>query len=226
MAPRGCTVLAPARAVSIAIGICDDHPALRAGVSAILQTQVDMSVVACAGAVPELLESMAATPVDLVLLDIELPGRSGLDALPEIAAQCRVLIYSAFDSAPRIRRAMRSGACGYVQKGCAPAELVSAVREAARGKTVLDVALAMRLAESLRAGPDEIELRRRLNSLTPRQRDVTALLLEGKSNREIGQALFISEGTARNHVARVLDLLGVPDRTKLAVSLLRLGIEL
>ena len=112
-----------------------------------------------------------------------------------------------------------------LQKGCATGELVAAIRRAASGGTVLDVTLAMKVATSLRAEPDDVALRRRFLSLTRRQRDVVTLLLEGKSNREIGQTSFISEGTARNHVTHVLEAFGVTDRTKLAILLLKHGIE-
>jgi DNA-binding NarL/FixJ family response regulator len=207
------------------IAVCDDHPVFRAGVIGVLATQSDLSVVVEAGTVAELRARLDETPVDVVLLDLELPERSGLDALPELAQRARVVVFSAFDDPERIRRAMQAGAVGYVRKDTSPPELFRGIRDAAAGEIVLDVELASRVAKSLRKTPDQASFERRLHALTARQRQVLALLREGRSAREIGDRLQVSEGTAKNHVTRILQLLQVEDRAKLVHLLAQYRIE-
>lgn len=219
--------VAYARNVNVVrIAICDDHPVFRAGVTSIINDQSDCRVVVEAGSVRELRERLAHEQVDLVLLDVELPGESGLEALDALARSHRVLMLSAFDDARRVKQAMQRGAVGFVRKDSDPRELLKSIHRAARGETVLDVDLAVRVAQSLRTEPDEIEFKRRVAALSPRQREVLALVGQGKSNKEIGQALHLSEGTARNHVAHILGELDVPDRVKLALLLVRYGVQL
>jgi DNA-binding NarL/FixJ family response regulator len=133
---------------------------------------------------------------------------------------------SAFDDARRIRLAMESGARGFVRKDASPAELVQAARDALAGEMVLDPSLAIKLAQSLRREPDEMEFVKRVNSLSQRHREVLALIAKGESNKGIGRILGISEGTAKNHVVRILQLLQMPDRTKLALALVKYNVDL
>ncbi|MCB0220834.1 MAG: response regulator transcription factor [Chrysiogenetes bacterium] len=209
----------------IRIAICDDHPVFRAGMVSVINEHEDFDVVVEAGSVDELNDRLSGTPVDVVLLDIELPGRDGLSALPELVREHQVLVFSAFDDARTVKQAMESGAVGFVRKDADSANLIAALREAAAGRTVLDHELAMRVAQSLRAEPDAVAFRRKVADLTSRQREVLALLAQGKSNRDISDALFVSEGTVNNHVTRILHALQMPDRTKLAVMLIRHNVE-
>jgi DNA-binding NarL/FixJ family response regulator len=209
----------------IRIAVCDDHPVFRAGVIGVLATQEDLQVVAEAGNTEELGRELERTPVDLVLLDAELPEESGLDALPRLVNQARVLVFSAYDDPEKIKRAMQLGAIGYLRKDSSPRDLFQGIRDGAAGRTVLDVELASRVAKSLRKAPDEASFERRLRALTLRQREVLRLLREGKSSREIATVLSVSEGTAKNHVTRILQLLAVEDRAKLVHLLARYGIE-
>ena len=210
---------------SIRIAVCDDHPVFRAGVIGLLATQGDMQVVAEAGTTESLRRELGRTPVDLVLLDAELPEENGLDALPGLVSLTRVLVFSAFDDPEKVKRAMQLGAIGYLRKDASPPDLFRSIRDGAAGRTVLDVELASRVARSLRKTPDEASFERRLRALTARQREVLRLLREGKSSREIATALAVSEGTAKNHVTRILQLLAVEDRAKLVHLLARYRIE-
>ena len=210
----------------IRIAICDDHPVFRAGIMSVINAQADLNVVVEAGTVAELRERLAKQPVDLVLLDIELPEQGGLEALPDLVRGDRVLVFSAFDDARRVKQAMESGATGFLRKDSAPREVISAIRDAAAGRTVLDAELAVRVAQSLRSEPDSVEFRRRVAELTTRQREVLSLIAQGKSSKDIANALYVSEGTAKNHVTRILQALEVPDRTKLALMLVRHNVEL
>jgi DNA-binding NarL/FixJ family response regulator len=153
--------------------------------------------------------------VDVVLLDLELRDSSGLSALPSLARISRVLILSAFADPGRVKRAMELGAMGYVLKDASPVELFHCIRDVAAGRTVLAVDLASEVARSLRREVEEADFRRRLETLTARQRQVLTLLTEGKSAREIAGLLYVSDGTAKNHVTRILQALEVSDRAKL-----------
>lgn len=191
----------------------------------LLATQDDMQVVAEAGTTESLRRELERTPVDLVLLDAELPEEDGIDALPGLVSLTRVLVFSAYDDPEKVKRAMQFGAIGYLRKDVSPPDLFRSIRDGAAGRTVLDVELASRVAKSLRKAPDEASFERRLRALTARQREVLRLLREGRSSREIATALSVSEGTAKNHVTRILQLLAVEDRAKLVHLLARYGIE-
>lgn len=212
--------------MGITIAICDDHPVFRAGIAGIFSQDEDIEKTYEAGDIAELEGLIVDNAVDLVLLDVELPGETGLEALPRIAQQLPVLMLSAYDDARRIKQAMEAGAKGYVRKDANPDELVQAAKDALRGETVLDPSLAIKLAQSLRREPDEMEFVKRVSTLSPRHREVLALIAKGESNKGIGRILGISEGTAKNHVVRILQLLNMPDRTKLALALVRYNVDL
>lgn len=199
----------------IRIAICDDHPVFRAGIVSVLATQPDLEVSVEAGTASELMEKLEQELVDVVLLDLELRDSSGLSALPALARIGRVLILSAFGDPGRVKKAMELGALGYVLKDASPVELFHCIRDVAAGRTVLAMDLASEVARSLRREVDEADFRRRIDGLTARQRQVLTLLTEGKSAREIAGLLYVSEGTAKNHVTRILQALEVSDRAKL-----------
>ena len=199
----------------IRIAICDDHPVFRAGIASVLATQPDLEVWVDAGTVSELMAKLDQQFVDVVLLDMELRESSGLSALPSLARISRVLILSAFADPGRVKKAMELGAMGYVLKDASPVELFHCIRDVAAGRTVLAVDLASEVARSLRREVEEADFRRRLETLTARQRQVLTLLTEGKSAREIAGLLYVSDGTAKNHVTRILQALEVSDRAKL-----------
>ncbi len=199
----------------IRIALCDDHPVFRAGIVSVLATQPDLEVWVDAGTVSELMAKLDQQFVDVVLLDLELRDSSGLSALPSLARISRVLILSAFAEPGRVKKAMELGAMGYVLKDASPVELFQCIRDVAAGRTVLAVDLASEVARSLRREVEEADFRRRLETLTARQRQVLTLLTEGKSAREIAGLLYVSDGTAKNHVTRILQALEVSDRAKL-----------
>jgi len=206
------------------IAICDDHPVFRAGIAGILKKNEQLTAIYEAGDVAELEQLLDRETVDLVLLDVELPNETGLEALPRLVLKQPVLILSAFDDARRIKLAMESGSMGYVRKDARPDELIKAVIDALSGQTVLDPSLAIRLAQSLRREPDEMEFVKRVSGLSARHHDVLVLIAQGESNKGIGKTLNISEGTAKNHVVRILQLLNMPDRTKLALALVKYNV--
>lgn len=203
------------------IVICDDHPVFRGGLAAALGAEPAFEIVGETGTLAELRTLLAEVRADLVLLDIDLPDGNGADAVAELASRATVVMISAHDEPNVVRRAMQDGAAGYIRKDTDPPELLRLVHRAAEGKTALSGDMALRVAESLRRDPDERVFEERLASLSPRQREIAALIADGRSNREIADALHLSEGTVKNSVTRVLEVMGVPDRTKLAVLLVR-----
>ena len=207
----------------IRLAVCDDHPVFRAGILGLLHDEADLELVVEAGTAAELERGLAAHAVDLVLLDLDLPDRHGLEIVASVADRARVLVLSAFDDARTVRTALERGATGFVRKDAPPASLLQAIRSAASGTAVLAPDLAVRVAGAIRTESAERELSRKLDLLTDRQREVLALLADGRSNRDIAHALFVSEGTVKNHVTQILQTLDVTDRTRLAVLLARRG---
>lgn len=205
------------------IVVCDDHPMFRGGLVAALADEDDLELAGEAGSLAELdrVLSTIGAAVDLVLLDVELPDGPATPAIADLAARTGVLVISAHDDPALVRHALQAGALGYVRKDAAPDEVLRLVRRAATGRTALSGEMALRVAESLRRDPDQPSFERNLDRLPPRQREVVALIAEGRSNREIAEQLCISEGTVKNYVTKVLDALGVADRTKLAILLVR-----
>jgi RNA polymerase sigma factor (sigma-70 family) len=201
--------------------ICDDHPVFRGGLAAALAGEDDFELVGQVGTLEELRTEVATTRPDLVLLDVDLPDGSGIDVVGDTAKVTTVVMISAHDDPNLIRRAMQDGAVGYIRKDSEPVELLRLVRRAAEGKTALSGDMALRVAESLRRDPDERAFDESLASLSPRHREVVALIADGRSNREIAEAMSISEGTVKNYVTKILEVMGVTDRTKLAVLLVR-----
>jgi DNA-binding NarL/FixJ family response regulator len=201
--------------------ICDDHPVFRQGLSAALSAEDDFVTVGQAGSIAELRNALARVETDLVLLDIDLPDGTGLDVVAEIAGRSPVVILSAHDSPAFVRRALQDGAIGFIRKDAEPVDLLRLLRRAADGRTAMTGELATRVAASLRPDRPGRPVEAAVASLTPRQREVVALIAEGRSNREIAEALYLSEGTVKNYVTRILDAVGVTDRTKLAVLVVR-----
>ncbi|MBI2706626.1 MAG: response regulator transcription factor [Actinobacteria bacterium] len=201
--------------------ICDDHPMFRGGLAAALGDEPDFEICGQVGSLAEVRVAVVDSRPDLVLLDVDLPDGRGTDAVAEVAASTSVVMISAHDDPAIVRRAMQDGALGYIRKDAEPLDLLRLVRKAAEGKTALSGEMALRVADSLRRQPDEISFEKSLESLSPRQREVVALIAEGKTNREVAHALCISEGTVKNYVTKILEVVGVSDRTKLAILLVR-----
>jgi RNA polymerase sigma factor (sigma-70 family) len=202
--------------MAMRIIVCDDHAVFRAGLVTALAQERDIDVVGQAASLAELRRRLARAGADLVLLDVEQADGPAAAAVADVAREAAVVVMSADDDAELVRRSLRDGALGYIRKDAEPAEVLRLVRRAAEGKTALSADMALRLAESLRLQRDRATVEQALASLTPRQREVVGLIAEGRTNREIAERLYVSEGTVRNHVTRVVEALGVSDRTKLA----------
>jgi DNA-binding NarL/FixJ family response regulator len=204
----------------ITVAIADDQPLVRNGLRMILEGEPDMEIVGEAADGAEAVALVTARTPDVLLLDVQMPARDGLDAMADIAASesaTRVIMLTTFDLDEYVYRAMRSGASGFLLKDMAGEDIVGAVRQVARGAdALLAPAVTRRLVDRYTTGrprPARADLRR----LTPRERDVLRLVAAGLSNAEIAAELYIGETTVKTHVARVLMKLGLRDRVQAVV---------
>ena len=207
------------RGRSLRILIVDDHPVVRAGLTGMLAAEPDLDVVAEAADGAEAVRLALALAPDVVLMDLRMAGVDGVEATARLAAAApaiRVLILTTYDTDADIVRAVEAGATGYLLKDTPRADLAEAVRLAARGETVLAPAVAAKLVGRLRQPPAQ--------PLTPREREVLALVARGRANAEIGRALFISEATVKTHLVRVFGKLGVDDRTAAVTKAMAQGL--
>ena len=207
----------------ISILICDDHALLRSGLRRLLDAEEDLKVVGEAASADEAIERARPLQPDVVLLDIVMPGRSGLDALPEIcdaAPEAKVLVLSMQDEPGYVRRAFASGASGYLLKEAADRELVQAVRDIAAGRRYVHPLLGARLAEAAAGGGAQ----READPLSEREREVLRQLALGYTNREIAKQLFISVRTVETHRAHIMRKLQLSTRAEIVRHALTTGL--
>jgi DNA-binding NarL/FixJ family response regulator len=198
----------------IRIVVVDDHPIVRQGLVATLEDEADFEVAGAASSAEDAVALVAELRPDLVLLDLELPGLSGVEAIPrllEASPNTRILIFTAYDTDERVLTAIRAGAKGYLLKGAAVAEIAGAIRAVASGGTALAPSVAAKLAEAVRAP-------RGAGPLTGREREVLRLIAQGLPGKQIANALSISERTVKFHTASVIRKLGADNRAQ-AVAL-------
>ena len=209
--------------MSIRILIADDHPIVREGLSAVLETQPDFAIVGEASSGAQAVERAAALRPDVILLDLELPELDGVAALRAIRAadpSARVLIFTAFDTDERILAAVQAGAQGYLLKGAPREELFQAIRVVHGGGSLLQPVVAARLLRQV-SGASAMALP---EPLTERELEVLRLLAKGRQNKEIANELWISERTVKFHVSAILGKLGVGNRTEAVGKAAQLGL--
>ena len=209
----------------IRVLIADDHAILREGVRALLHTTEDIEVVGEASDGREAIERSKALDPDVVLMDLSMPGLGGLEAtleLKKLGLRARVLILSQYEDREYVRRLLKAGVSGYVLKKSAGAELAGAIRAVHRGGLVLDPEVARTAMEEARA-PAQTEVEP-YETLTDREKQVLKLVAEGNSNKEVAGVLGISVKTAMSHRERVMEKLGVHNRTELVRFALRKGV--
>ncbi|MCB5169558.1 response regulator transcription factor [Streptomyces bambusae] len=194
--------------MTIRLLLADDHPVVRAGLRAVLDTEPDFAVVAEAATAERAVELAAAEPVDVVLMDLQFgAGMHGSEATAAITARPgapRVLVLTTYDTDADILAAVEAGASGYLLKDAPPEELAAAVRTAAAGQSALAPAVALRLMDRMRT-PAE--------SLTKRELEVLQLVADGLSNQQISKKLFLSQATVKSHLVHIYAKLGVDSRT-------------
>ncbi|AJF64922.1 response regulator [Streptomyces vietnamensis] len=183
--------------------LAEDQGMMRGALALLLGMEHDIEVVAQVGRGDEIVDAALVARPDVALLDIELPGRSGLDAAADLRDEvpdCRVLILTTFGRPGYLRRAMEAGAAGFLVKDGPVEDLAEAVRQALRGETVIDPALA---AAALSAGP---------NPLTGRERDALAASVDGATIADIAATLHLSESTVRNYLSSAIGKTGTRNR--------------
>jgi DNA-binding NarL/FixJ family response regulator len=204
----------------IRVLIAEDHGVVRAALAQLLSAPEDLEVVAAAGGGQEAVELARSERPDVVLMDLSMPEMDGVAATRAIAAElpeARVVMLTSFSDRARIMDALDAGAIGYMLKDAEPDEIYRGVRAAARGESPLDPKAAQALIAARATRPPDVEL-------TDRERDVLALIAEGRANKVIARRLGISEKTVKNHVTRILQALDVTDRTQAALWAQRQGI--
>ncbi|HTZ05810.1 MAG TPA: response regulator transcription factor [Gaiellaceae bacterium] len=198
----------------IRVLIVDDHQLVRSGLRLLLEAEKDMTVDDEAGNAADAVRLARLHKPDVVLLDVVMPGGSGLDAAPEIkeaAPKARILVLSMQDDPSYVRQAFSAGASGYLLKEAADNELVAAVREVAGGGSYVHPTLGARLA----AAEAEAQARAAADPLSEREREVLRLLALGHTNQEIAKMLFISVRTAETHRAHIMQKLRLSTRAEL-----------
>jgi two-component system response regulator NreC len=208
--------------VSIRVLIVDDHAVVRAGLRLLLDAEDDIETVGEAGDAREAIFEARSTKPDVVLMDVVLGDKSGIDVTPELIheqPQARVLVLSMQDDPRYVREAFAAGAHGYVLKEAADTELVTAVREVARGGSYVHPALGARMAADAAAANAAEH-----DPLSDREREVLRLLALGHTNQEIAQMLFISVRTAETHRAHIMQKLSLETRAELVRYALAQGL--
>jgi DNA-binding NarL/FixJ family response regulator len=196
--------------------VVEDHHIVRQGLVALLNTVPDMTVVAEASDGKDALDLFRQHQPDVTLMDLRLPNMSGVEAVTEIRKQfasARIIVLTTFDGDEDIYRALQAGARGYLLKGMFGDELMDAIRAVHAGKSRIPAVIAERLALRMGGSP-----------LTTRELDVLKLIVSGKSNKEIGAELTISEATVKTHINSILSKLSVTDRTQAATTALQRGL--
>ena len=207
----------------IRVLVVDDHAVVRSGIRLLLEAEDDIEVVGEAGDAEEGIRAARLEKPDVVLLDVVMPGRSGIDATPEIRAAAKdaaVLVLSMQDDPSYVREAFASGASGYVLKEAVDVEVVQAVREVAAGRQYVHPALGARLA----AAEAEHAAKTASDPLSEREREVLRLLALGHTNQEIAGMLYISVRTAETHRAHIMQKLGLQTRAELVRYALSSGL--
>lgn len=211
----------------VRVVVVDDQTLVRQGIRSLLALSPDVEVVAEGADGDDALRLVSEHDVDVLLLDLRMPGRDGIATLEALRAEGRelpVLVLTTFDDEELVVQALRGGARGYLLKDVTLEQLVSAVRSLAAGGTVLQPGLTDRLLRAMVARPSAVAGIERPEPLTPRELDVLRLAAAGWSNREIAAGLHLAEGTVKNYMSSVLVKLGVRDRTRAVLRALELGL--
>ena len=200
------------------IVLVDDHEVVRLGLKSLLERHPQFEVIGEAGNAKEALEIVERLLPDVVLMDIRLPGTSGIEVCEEINKkfpEIRVIMLTSYAEDDMLFSAIRAGASGYVLKQIGAEDLMKAIEAVGRGEALLDPAVTQRVFQEVRRAVKEEESSA-FSTLSQQEKHVLLLVSEGRTNREIAKALFLGEGTVRNYVSSILSKLGVSNRAEAA----------
>jgi DNA-binding NarL/FixJ family response regulator len=205
-------------ATSIRVVVADDHPVVRAGIVALLESAADIEVVAQASTGLEAVELAMLHVPDLVLMDLQMPGINGDEATARILAaepRVRVVVLTTYESDSSILSAIEAGASGYLLKAAPEEEILAGIRSVARGEVALAPSIAAMLVNRVKTPAV---------TLSARETEVLGLVAQGLSNPTIATQLFLSEATVKTHLLHVFEKLGVSDRTRAVTKAMELGL--
>ena len=214
--PRHLSYCDASTLIMLTLLLIDDHFVVRSGLVASLELEDDLKVIGETDRGEDTAKLFAQNQPDVVLMDLQLPGISGIEATAALIREhptARVLIFSTFARDDEIQAALKAGALGYLQKSSSRNDLLTAIRTVAKGERSLPADIAQRLKDRL-AEPD----------ITPREREILALVAQGNANKEIAVTLGIGEDTVKQHVSRILMKLKVNDRAQATAEAIRRGL--
>jgi DNA-binding NarL/FixJ family response regulator len=213
--------------MTIQVILADDQPLVRAGLRMLIEQTPDIDVAGEAGTGAEAVQLVRDTDPDVVLMDIRMPGMDGIEAAQMIAAgqmRAHVLVLTTFDDDDYVYGALRAGASGFLVKDMALEGILAAIRCVAAGDAIIAPGVTRRLIRQFAGQPGPGRKPRELAAITDREREVLRLVGLGMSNAEIAAALYITVGTAKTHVARLLAKLDARDRVQLVITAYQAGL--
>jgi DNA-binding NarL/FixJ family response regulator len=213
--------------VTIQVILADDQPLIRAGLRRLIEQTPGINVTGEAGTGAEAVQLTRDTGPDVVIMDIRMPGMDGIEATQIITAagtHARVLVLTTFDDDDYVYRALRAGASGFLVKDMALDDILTAIRVVAAGDAIIAPGVTRRLIGQFASQPRAGHKPRELTEITDREREVLRLVGLGMSNAEIAAALYITAGTAKTHVARLLAKLDARDRIQLVITAYETGL--
>lgn len=209
---------------AIRVFIADDHIVVREGLRALIGTEPDIEIVGEAADGREAVAGIRALQPDVILLDLVMPHKNGLDVIVEVTQdnpRARILVLTGFSDDDKVFPAIKAGALGYLLKDSSPQELIQAIHDIYHGESSLDPTIALKLLREFKQPSDQSPVQ---ESLTERETKVLSFVSHGLTNQEIADALGISERTVRTHVGNILSKLHLSNRTQAALYALRKGL--
>jgi two-component system response regulator DevR len=204
--------------------LCDDHELVRRGLRALLESDLTVEVIGEASSADEAIRSAATSTPDVVVMDVRMPGRSGIEACRDIRAhreQTRVLILTSFADDEALFSAIMAGASGYVLKQIHGNDLLDAIHRVAKGESLLDPSVTGRVLARIRGEVTTDDEGDGVGQLTPQERRIVGLVAEGMTNRQIGEQVHLAEKTVKNYVSNILMKLDLSRRAEVAAFMAR-----
>ncbi len=205
----------------------DDHAIVRAGMQALIMSEPDMQLIGEAADGVEAVQKIAELQPDVVLLDLQMPRKGGLEAIPEIkrvAPDSKILVVTSFGDDDHLFAAVKAGAQGYLLKDSSPDAILNAIRDVAAGRGALSADVALRVIQEMGKEPKVKPADPTNDPLTSRELEILRLVAQGLTNQEIAEKFVVSERTVRTHVSNILGKLHLANRTQAALYALREGI--